>query len=402
MVQADVAPAKRILFVDDDQRVLDALRDLLRRQRQLWHMTFATSGEAALVELAQQTFDVVVSDMRMPQMDGVAFLTQVKQRYPATARIVLSGHAEQEMVLRALPVAHQYLAKPCDSKTLCTVIQRACELRDTLGDPVIQALTGKLESLPALPDSYFEISRALADPGVSLLDVTRVVEADPALSAKILQVVNSAFFGLPQKTSSIARAVSYLGLQPIKAIAVSIQVFDAAASASGISGEEFQNSALLGAELARALMPTGGRQDEAFTAALLRDAGRLILALADPALAARASAEASPERALSTVERELFGATHEATGAFLLGTWGLPLPIVTAVAYHHQPLAAASGDKELIVAVHVADALAAEALAYHPMSTLDHEALAELGLSSQIEEWRGAAASVLKRRMVNL
>ena len=90
---------RRILFVDDEAKVLDGLRNLLRRQRHEWDMLFALSGAAALEELAKAPVDVIVSDMRMPGMDGAELLTRVRTLYPQTARIVLSGHAERGAIL---------------------------------------------------------------------------------------------------------------------------------------------------------------------------------------------------------------------------------------------------------------------------------------------------------------
>lgn len=109
---------KRVLFVDDEQEVLEGLRNLLRRNRHEWDMVFALGGYEALAELSRGTVDVVVTDMRMPGMDGAQLLAQVKTVSPSTARLVLSGHAEKEAILRALPVAHQFLSKPCGGGTL--------------------------------------------------------------------------------------------------------------------------------------------------------------------------------------------------------------------------------------------------------------------------------------------
>ncbi len=399
---------KHILFVDDEQQILDGLRDVLRKERRQWDMVFALGGVAALEELAKRPFDVVVSDMRMPGMDGVAFLQAVKERHPAVARIVLSGHAEQDMVLRALPVAHQYLAKPAQADSLRAVIQNACEYRDVLMDPTIRELVGKLDSFPSLPASYWDLTRAVADPDVALTAVAKIIERDPGLSAKVFQIVNSAFFGLPQKTASIGRAVSYLGLQTIKAVAVSLQVFAAAGQSTAVAGfsiETFQDNALLVAEISKQIVRTEMRSEDAFTAGLLRDTGKLILALASPDKFAQAIAEArASERPLWLVEKEIFGVSHADVGAYLLGTWGLPLPIVTAVAFHHAPEAALSGDGDIIIAVHVADALVESVLSpYHSAATnaLDVVTLEQLGVGEELQAWREKATQIIRRRAGN-
>src|SRR5919204_1757148 len=123
----------RVLFVDDEPRVLDALRRLLRQRRDEWEMGFVTSGAEALERLSAEPVDIVISDMRMPGMDGAELLTRVRSEHPSVVRMVLSGHSEQEASMRVLQVAHQYLSKPCDSRMLTDAIQRASTLRHTLG-----------------------------------------------------------------------------------------------------------------------------------------------------------------------------------------------------------------------------------------------------------------------------
>jgi YesN/AraC family two-component response regulator len=113
---------RRVLFVDDDQYILDGLQNLLRKQRSRWDMCFALGGAAALELFAAAPFDVIVSDMRMPGMDGAELLAHVRERYPAARRIVLSGYAEPAAVQRALEVAHQFLSKPCRAPDLIDAI----------------------------------------------------------------------------------------------------------------------------------------------------------------------------------------------------------------------------------------------------------------------------------------
>src|SRR5690606_34045961 len=128
------ARVRRILFVDDEPHVLDGLRDLLHKRLREWEMSFALGGQEALTLLETRPFDVVISDMRMPGIDGVTLLRLVKERYPAIARIVLSGQAERDAVVNALPVAHQFLSKPCDVEVLYAVVERACGLQGLLQD----------------------------------------------------------------------------------------------------------------------------------------------------------------------------------------------------------------------------------------------------------------------------
>ncbi|HMG23584.1 MAG TPA: response regulator, partial [Kofleriaceae bacterium] len=118
---------KRILFVDDEPAILAGLQNLLYKDRKRWDMVFALGGQLALDEIRKESFDIVVSDMRMPGVDGATLLNTVKDECPATVRIMLSGHADREAIVRALPALHQLLSKPCDAATLRGAIERSLD-----------------------------------------------------------------------------------------------------------------------------------------------------------------------------------------------------------------------------------------------------------------------------------
>src|SRR4051812_10636605 len=181
---------RRILFVDDEPHVLNGLRNLFRKERHVWEMSFALDGKAALEELAKGPIDVIVSDMRMPGMDGAELLSRVKSLYPQTTRIVLSGHAEREAISRVVSVAHQCLSKPCDAATVRAVIERTCEFQRFLHDESLRNAVGSLGRLPSLPSSYLELTEAMQNPHADIAEVVRIIENDPAMAVKVLQVVN--------------------------------------------------------------------------------------------------------------------------------------------------------------------------------------------------------------------
>ncbi|MEK7317213.1 MAG: response regulator, partial [Candidatus Eisenbacteria bacterium] len=356
----------RILFVDDEQSMLDGLRDLLRRQRHAWDMVFAPGGEAAMEEVRRAPFDVVISDMRMPGMDGAALLEKMKAECPGAIRIVLSGHAEREAVIRSLPVAQQFLGKPCDGETLRTVIDRACKLRAFLAGDNIRVLVGSLERLPSLPSVYWDLTRALSNANSSTDEIAAVVEQDPAMSAKVLQLVNSAYFGLSHRIASIGQAVAYLGVELLKALLLTAHVFGAGEKLKTIPGfslEHLQRDALFTGRLARQMLPDPKLAEEAFTAGLLREVGVLALAGGQgegfAAVLGRVRETGEP---VDLVEKEVLGANHAEIGAYLLGAWGLPLSIVEAVAYHHKPSLSTSYSFDVLAAVHLAGVLADEHL----------------------------------------
>ena len=251
---------KRILFVDDEIEILEGLANLLRKQRKLWDMVFVLGGDAALVELAKGPFDVIVSDMRMPGMDGRALLTQVKDRYPSVSRIVLSGHAERDAIAWVIPVAHQFLSKPCDVGH-APAGHRAGSVGDLAGArdpaPAIRDAIGRLDKLPIrCRGATTALQAALARPDVGVAEVSAIVQEDPAMCAKVLQLVNSAYSGEATRISSVQEAVTYIGVDLIRDLARTSHVF-AMADEVGLSPgelEALQASSLECAHLARQLV----------------------------------------------------------------------------------------------------------------------------------------------------
>ncbi len=356
---------KKILFVDDEPEILSGLKNLLRRRRRQWKMSFALGGAEALSRLAEERFDVVVSDMRMPHIDGVAVLTEVHKRYPETARIVLSGFSDQEMALRATSVAHQFLSKPCEGETLANVIQRACDLQDLIDDEAIRKIVGNIDALPVLPRIYTELTYALSGEESNTKKVASILQQDMAVCAKVLQMVNSSFFRLARKVTSIEEAVTYLGIETVKSLTLATKVFDSSTAniqVSGLSIPALQEHALHVAAISKYIAPKG-KQEDAFTAGMLHDIGLLILAVGLPRQLEDAMSRAHhEERPLYLVEYELFGTSHAEIGAYLLGLWGLPYPVVEAVAHHHWPQRVPQQEYDLLAAVHTAHLLTRETI----------------------------------------
>lgn len=389
---------RRILFVDDEQHILDGLGNLLRKQRKRWEMVFALGAEPALAELRKGSFDVVVSDMRMPGMDGAAFLSRVKADFPSAARIILSGHAERDAVVAAVAVAHQFLSKPCTGEALTSVIERTCALQCRLQDERVRGVIGRLDKLPSAPGTYLDLVRAAADPDTGIADLARIVERDPAMAIKVLQLVNSAFFGLAHTMASVSKAVNYLGADLLKGLALSAQVFEMAdgARVPGFSLEQLQRQSLFCGRLAGRFVTETKGSEEALTAGFVGAAGKIVLCRALPEEFARVIQLAThSRRAFHLVERELLGVTHAEIGAYLLGVWGLPFQIVEAVAYQHSPSLVTEGTREVLAAVHVATVLSEELQRGSPPSDgeggLDLAFLAQVGLSGSLSQWRSQA-----------
>jgi HD-like signal output (HDOD) protein len=386
---------KRILFVDDDSKVLDGIRRMLHADRKQWEVQFAGGGEAALQLCESMEFDVVVSDMRMPIMDGAALLEQIKRHHPSTARIILSGHSTAEAALRAVPVAHRFLAKPCNAAELRTTIECVLNLQDLLCRPELRKIVGAVGRLPAMSSTYAALTHAIANPTSSIVEIVHIVEQDPAISAKVLQLVNSAFFGLRQNVTKLHDAVSYLGMNVIRSLVLVTDTFSAFKPHPDIPVTEFErirDHAHKSAVIAARLPLKAGARDLAVIASLLQDVGILVLAskLPEQFLAVQAL---SQKQGCPTFEAEqqLLGTTHGEIGAYLLGLWAIPQLIVEAIAHHHHPARIPHLGFDISIATYVADLLArqqstAGPLSEKPLSNSDRETLEALAILSQYAE----------------
>ncbi len=389
---------KRILFVDDEPGVLEGIRDLLRPYRRKWDMVFVVSGEAALEELERAPFDIIVSDMRMPQMDGATLLKAVQTRFPRVVRFILSGYSEFEASLSSVSVAHQFLSKPCDPEQFRGALERACSLRDLLNDEALMATIGEISSLPSVPAAYRAITRALENPDAKVKEIAAIIEQNSVICAKILQVANSAFFAPAHRVSSIAEAVSYLGITMLKTLVLSFESFGHFRMGMRVPEAEIdrlQRRALLTARLCRQIAgPIGA--EEAFTSGLLHDIGYLIIAYYLPDRYKRLLAASQAEgRPFHELEREFYGITHAELGAYLLGLWGLPNPIVEAVAHHHEPWRVPHAAFGSLDALYVADVLILEqegSGATPPLNVLHLETLAA---PAEVHHWRELARELM-------
>jgi HD-like signal output (HDOD) protein len=403
---------KRILFVDDEPKVLEGLQRMLRPQRKQWEMVFAGGGLEALAILETGPFDVIVTDMRMPAMDGATLLQHVQERFPSVIRVVLSGHVEMEAALRVAPVAHQFLSKPCDPEKLREAIERSCQCTSMVADETVRRVVGAIGKLPSLPSTCATLLAALEDPDIPLTEVGKIIEQDVGMSAKILQLVNSAFFGLLREVGSVAAAVGYLGLDVVKQLALSAHIFRTFHPAHPIAGfslDAFQAHSRLAARIASRLPAPASLIPAAVVAALLHDAGKLVLAARLPGqfeLALRLSRE--ERRPLYAIEEGLIGTGHAEIGAYLLGLWRLPKPIVDAVYLHHHPPAQQSTPElDILACTHIADALAFELAHGLPgdaplaCSLLDERYVAALGVADQIPVWRALAQQAFKDQAEN-
>jgi HD-like signal output (HDOD) protein len=397
---------KRILFVDDEPMILQGLQRMLRGMRDEWEMTFLDGGEKALNAMDASPFDVVVTDMRMPVMNGAQLLQAIKQKYPATIRLILSGHADQDLVDQCLGVAHQYLSKPCDPEQLKTMIRGATRRGGERVTEQVKRILGTMDQLPSVPAVFQEMQAALAAPECSAQQLGEIIERDMGMTSKILQIVNSAFFGLRRTIISPQEAVAYLGNDTIKALVLVNGIFERARPLGTrlLALEDLWRHSMAVAQGAKAiaLAEKAGREEteDAFVGALLEDVGILVLAANFPEAYDRACATLLAEGLqLATVEQEEFAVTHADVGAYLLGLWGIPDPVLRTVSLHHSPHELPGSGFSPEVAVYAADILVGEqgGNAIFGTGKFDRGALARLGLGDRLPAWRERVRSLAAR-----
>ncbi len=352
----------QILFVDSDPAALKALKMALEGQQTGWNATFVTSAQAALNLLANRWFDVVFTELRLPGMDGAQLLEHVKLHHPSIIRVLLAEPLEDAQLDRAIAVAQRFVAKPWDMQTLVANLESVLGAWPRTDNPLVRTIVGRLASLPSSASTYPRLINVMAQSNATIEQISTVIASDPALSAKLLQVVNSAFFGLPFKVASVPQAVSYLGLTSLRALVLLSTVFAAADSCptvDGFSPARLQRHSLLCARLARTLVTDQRSRDDAFTGGLLHDIGMLALAVGMNkryALALR-HAERSG-RSLAEVETSFLGTSHVAVGAYLADVWGLPDVVVDAIELHHDTQPACEAHEPVVTAVRLAQAAA--------------------------------------------
>jgi HD-like signal output (HDOD) protein len=397
------SPRKRILFVDDEPNVLDGLRRMLFSARKRWDMVFVTGADEAMKALALEPFDILVTDMRMPGTDGAELLDQVVKYYPEMVRLVLSGQGDAVTAARSAKTAHQYLTKPCSADTLKTTLERIFALRHMLAGKSLKRLVSGMTTLPSLPVIYQRLLETLDSPEASTGEIGNLVVHDIAMAAKVMQLVNSAFFGIPRRITDLSDAIQYLGVETIKALALTVGVFSQfqGPQAASLSLEALQQHSLDTARVARVIakhesLPRQAMED-AFLAGLVHDIGKLILITKDAEMYDRAMAVAQAEKLPpDPVEREVFGADHAEVGSYLLWLWALPQGVTEAVGFHHQPALCPAAGLSAVALVHIADALAHEGGPLDDSaSQLDQAYLTSMGLIDRVPEWRVLAHEAL-------
>ena len=385
----------RLVLVDNEHHVASSHRRALRTVRPEWDVALASNSTEAIAAMEAAPADVFISELGKSPADGVALFETVKARWPATVRIALSEFAEKSVALRLERSVHRFLHKPCDTFMLAMLIERSSTLRAAVDDPAVLAAIGGLESIPRPPVTVQALEKVLADPDAGVIAVAAVINRDAALTARLLRIVNSSFFGVGRQVTRVDAAVNFMGVSLVRAIALA----DGATRSFTVSPDvldldEWNMHAVRVAtsarEIALVMCPQDrSLADEAFLAGLLHDVGQVVMAGVAPtewkAIEAAARHEASP---LNDAERRAGRVSHAVVGAYLLSLWGLPSSVVEAVAFHHTPERLAGTMFDAAIAVHVADAVAAR-LPGRAAPSMHLSCVAGAGITDeQLQSWR--------------
>lgn len=354
----------RILLLADEPGDLTRLKALLGEAAPDRAVFTATNQKEALVALEKNDFECVFCDLTSGPEVGAQFLQEVWKLRPRTVRFLLARSMTPDLMVTCALGANHFLQKPLDALTLGSAFSRADAINQFVRNDRIQSLVSRMRTLPSRPSLYIEVMRELRSPTASATTVGELVAKDLAISTKLIQVVNSAFYGLAQQVTDPAAAVLLLGMETTASLVLSIEAFARFDKVKPIYfsmdrvWKHSQAVATSAKRIAELLSNDPDVARNAFTAGLLHDIGKLALALNfeeqyHGALKLAEKQKLSPVE----VEAQVFGATHAETGAYLLAVWGLPLPIVEAVARHHAPADSFAKHFTAATALHIAERL---------------------------------------------
>ncbi|NII12181.1 HDOD domain-containing protein [Oleiagrimonas sp. C23AA] len=361
----------RVMFLDDEDQTLKDIEHGLSALGHRWDLVVAESINQAMAAVDEAPVDVVVVDLDMPNMDGTQLLRLLRTRHPTIIRMAFAGVDDREASVRALDLAHQCLPKPCDIITVAETIERAVALRNRMESVELQRVIGQVDRLPSAPRMYMRLRSLLGDPEAHGKSVAELLDQDPGLTAKVLQLANSAYFSSGAPITGVAQAVLRIGLDAVRIAVLANEVFDAH---RGQAIAELRSRAVRASQLAARIAESGDREP-ARTAALLSYVGWLV-----PGVEALCAAEAGHSKQPPTPEE---------VGAYLLGMWGLPSTIVEAVAHHRQPSAVPQSRFDVLGVTHVATALVNN-------QEPDMDYLQSLGMVARWPHWKRLAEDYME------
>jgi HD-like signal output (HDOD) protein len=384
-----------VLLVSDDPGVFD-MRARLGEAHQLWEILSVPTAQKALKQLdSDPNIDAVVVGHRVADTDARALLEALRSSFPEVARVAIAQSAAAAKSLQSSRAANGTVDLPVDATQLSHALERAVALRWRLNDPQLQQLLTEIDTLPSPPAAIVELSQALSEPQVEIPQVAKIIESDPGMSGKLLQLVNSAGFGLSQHMANVDQAVAYLGLSTVRNMLTAVELLGAF---YGIPEdmipevEAHRRHAQAVAEFAQRLPRDRQEQHEAYAAGMLHDVGLLALMARAPERYLAVKAEVQGGRELDFVEIDVLGVSHATIGANILEEWMLPSAICEAVARSHDADQMSDHAPTAVHAVFVAEQLvnaSDQTSWWEPTSNVAPTYLDALGWSEAVQEAPG-------------
>jgi len=335
---------KQVLFVDDEPKILKALRRILYPVQKEWDFYFAESAAEAMLILDRQRINVLVTDMQMPGMNGLELLKESRRLYPSVVRVMLTGQPSKELFCEVLTVCHYFFWKPVNNQELINLLGGIADLDNSLQDERLLALIGGMTSLPSLPLLYTRLTDLLQSDQSDIAQVAEVVNEDVSMAAQVLKLVNSAYFGISRQFSSLQEAVAYLGLDILRQLVLVHHLFSECTSSAicKFHLEELWNHSLCTARLAKVIAESKGHSPQlgqtAYMAGLLHDLGKLVLIRHLPEIYAAVLARCGHGHCQIDCEEELLGTNHASIGGYLSSLWGLPHTVTQVLTFHHHDM----------------------------------------------------------------
>lgn len=398
-----------ILIVDNQPNAYQGLKRVLWTQKPDWDLTYAENAQKALDLMDAGEFDVIVSDVKMPVMDGSELLNHVVTQYPDIIRVVLSGQCDQNAAFKLVNTTHLFLEKPCDPKTFIDFIECVNKNKLILNNPDIIKIINGIKNIPSMPMTYLKLNHVLEQKNINVNTIVDIISNDVALAAKILQMVNSAFFSLNWRVTNLTQAINVLGIDTLKMLVLSyglIQKFEIkqiGKFSTEVLWKENTNVAFLAKELAVKCHEPENVVEEVFVSSLLLKIGILLLAKDyskkfDEAL--KLATETSS--ALSDAEKQIYACSHAEIGSYLLSIWGLPTEIVETVASHLTPKCENSKTSKILMYAHYASSFVGTSskLTPNPHARLDVDFLEFMGIKKDINDFDILSTDFLKDKMV--
>ena len=356
------------------------------------HTHSVTQQSEAEALLSKYSVDIIILNLHGSTCAWREWYAQLQRLHPRMARVIVADLSNRSVQPDAVSLAHSFISRRASRRSVIASLARILELQDCLASARLASLMSKLERLPTSKGVYGMLVAETNSPDATALSLSRIVETDIALTARVLQLINSSFFGLGKPVTSVHQALGYLGVSTIRSLAMMMQVHSLFPEAPLDMNRfmDMQKHGLLVGRLAKRLVTQRETSETALTAGILHDIGGLALLLGVPQASHDSRIHASQRH--SDIDN-LYGVNHTTIGAHLAYLWGLPDKVSEAIAWHHTPSRSPTQEMDALAAVHIADALVF-AVETDRAPDLDAAFVRRIGVENRIPGWRLLAAGI--------